>query len=112
ELFDEGGRLRPELAELAPAAERTMSENNNANGGSLLRELHMPDFRDYEVSIPYRGIANVGNVKALGPFIRDIIKLNEDHHNFRLFGPDETVSNRLEDVFDVTNRQWSGRTVE
>jgi len=112
ELFDANGRLRPELAELAPVAERTMSENNNANGGSLLRELHMPDFRDYAVDIPYRGIANVGNVKALGPFVRDIIKLNEDQHNFRLFGPDETVSNRLEDVFEVTNRQWSGRTVE
>lgn len=112
ELFDEEGRLLPELAELAPKAELRMGANSHANGGNLLRDLHLPDFRDYAVDIPYRGIDTVGNVHALAPFLRDVIKLNEDHHNFRLFGPDETVSNRLEAVFEVTNRQWAGRTDE
>jgi len=112
ELFDESGRLLPELAELAPSAEFRMGSNPHANGGNLLRELHMPDFRDYAVDIPFRGVANVGNVHALGPFLRDIIKLDEDQHNFRLFGPDETESNRLENVFEVTNRQWSARIID
>jgi len=112
ELFDESGRLLPELAELAPSAEFRMGSNPHANGGNLLRELHMPDFRDYAVDIPFRGVANVGNVHALGPFLRDTIKLNDDQHNFRLFGPDETESNRLENVFEVTNRQWSARIID
>ena len=112
ELFDESGRLLPELAELVPSAEFRMGSNPHANGGNLLRELHMPDFRDYAVDIPFRGIANVGNVHALGPFLRDTIKLNDDQHNFRLFGPDETESNRLENVFEVTNRQWSARIID
>ncbi len=112
ELFDDSGRLLPELAKLAPSAELRMGSNPHANGGNLLRELHMPDFRDYAIDIPFRGIANVGNVHALGPFLRDTIKLNDDQHNFRLFGPDETESNRLEAVFEVTNRQWTGRIID
>lgn len=112
ELFDESGRLLPELGELAPSAELRMGSNPHANGGNLLRELHMPDFRDYAVDIPFRGISNVGNVHALGPFLRDTIKLNDDQHNFRLFGPDETESNRLEAVFEVTDRQWTGRIID
>lgn len=109
ELFDENGTLLPELAELAPVGQRRMGANPHANGGNLLLELHMPDFRDYAVDIPYRGVGGVGNVHALGPFIRDVIKLNTNHRNFRLFGPDEAMSNRLEAVFEVTNRQWTAR---
>jgi len=109
ELFDDNGRLRPELAELAPTNERRMSANSHANGGSLLRELHLPDFRDYAVAIAERSVCNEGNVHALGPYLRDIIKLNQQQHNFRIFGPDELVSNRLEAVFEATNRQWSAR---
>jgi len=112
ELFDDEGRLVPEIAALVPAPNRRMSANPNANGGNLLRDLRIPDFRDYAVDIPYRGIANVGNVHALGPFIRDIISHNKDQHNFRLFGPDETVSNRLEQVFEVTDRQWAARIID
>lgn len=109
ELFDENGRLLPELAELAPKGERRMGANAHANGGNLLRELHLPDFRDYAVQVPYRSVSNVGNVHAVGPYLRDVIRLNETHHNFRLFSPDETISNRLEAVFEATNRQWEGR---
>jgi len=112
ELFDDQGRPLPEVTEFVPAPNLRMGANPHANGGNLLRDLNMPDFKDYAVDVPERSIANVGNVHALGPFIRDVIKLNDQQHNFRLFGPDETVSNRLEDVFEVTNRQWSARTVE
>jgi xylulose-5-phosphate/fructose-6-phosphate phosphoketolase len=110
ELFDDAGRLRPEIAELAPEGDYRMGANDHANGGNLLLDLHLPDFRDYAVDVAYRSIANVGNVHALGPFLRDTIKLNQETRNFRLFGPDETVSNRLEAVFEVTNRQWAART--
>jgi xylulose-5-phosphate/fructose-6-phosphate phosphoketolase len=109
ELFDEHGRLLPDIAQLVPREERRMGANAHANGGNLLRELRMPDFRDYAVPIDYRGIANVGSVHALGPYLRDVVKLNEPHRNFRIFGPDELVSNRLEAVFEATNRQWSAR---
>ena len=108
-LFDTSGRLLPELADLAPAKERRMSANDHANGGNLLRELHLPDFRDYAVDIPSRGICNEGNVHAIGPYLRDVVKLNDEQHNFRIFGPDELVSNRLEAVLEATNRQWSAR---
>ncbi len=110
ELFDASGRLLPELAELAPSADRRMGANPHANGGSLLRELRLPDFRDYAVTIDTRSVSNEGNVHALGPYLRDVIKLNQDHHNFRIFGPDELVSNRLEAVFEATSRQWEART--
>jgi xylulose-5-phosphate/fructose-6-phosphate phosphoketolase len=109
ELFDDSGHLIPELTTLSPKGEQRMGANNHANGGGLLRELHLPDFRDYAVDIPYHSVTNAGNTHALGPYLRDIIKLNQEHHNFRIFGPDELVSNRLEAVLEVTNRQWSAR---
>ena len=109
-LFDENGRLLPELAELAPQGPKRMGANIHANGGALLRELHLPDFRDYAVAIPHRSVINAGNIHAVGPYLRDVIKLNEAHHNFRIFGPDEAISNRLEAIFETTNRQWDART--
>ena len=109
ELFDENGALIPELAALAPAGQRRMGANPHANGGSFLRELDLPDFRDYAVKVEHRSVANEGNVHALGPYLRDVVKQNEARHNFRIFGPDELVSNRLEAVFEATNRQWSAR---
>lgn len=109
ELFDESGKLLPEIAELAPYGPRRMGANAHANGGELLRELRLPDFRDYAVDVPSPGATRTGSVHALGPYVRDIIKLNQDHRNFRIFGPDETVSNRLEAVFETTNRQWEAR---
>ncbi len=109
ELFDETGRLLPELAEMAPKGSRRMGANVNANGGEMLRELRLPDFRNYEIP-PHRGAGSIeGNTHALGPYLRDVIKLNQDRSNFRIFGPDETVSNRLEAVFEATNRQWNAR---
>jgi xylulose-5-phosphate/fructose-6-phosphate phosphoketolase len=112
ELFDEHGRLVPELAELAPKGDRRMGANPHANGGKLLRELRMPDFRDYAVSVSAPTATTAGNVHVLGPFLRDVIKLNEDPRIFRVFGPDETVSNRLEAVFEFTNRQWDAETIK
>ncbi|MCX6727558.1 MAG: phosphoketolase family protein [Candidatus Saccharibacteria bacterium] len=112
ELFDENGALLPELAELSPKGKRRMGANAHANGGELTLDLVLPEFRDYAVDVPRPSIGGVGNVHALGPFLRDVIKLNQGHRNFRLFGPDETVSNRLESVFEVTNRQWVGEMRE
>lgn len=112
ELFDEHGRLRSELAGFIPGENKRMGANIHANGGNLLRDLHMPDFRDYEVEVPYRGIINAGNVHAVGPFLRDIVAMNDEYHNFRIFGPDELVSNRLEAVLETTNRKWSARIKE
>ncbi|AWN17160.1 phosphoketolase [Salinisphaera sp. LB1] len=108
ELFDEGGRLRPELAELAPVGGRRMGANPHANGGLLLRDLRMPDFRGYAVDVPAPGTPGIGDTHALGPFLRDVIRLNEARRNFRIFGPDETLSNGLEAVFEATRRQWLG----
>ena len=100
ELFDGSGALLPELAALAPTGERRMGANPHANGGSFLRELDLPDFRNYAVPVKQRSLANEGNVHALGPYLRDVIKQNQARHNFRIFGPDELVSNRLEAVFE------------
>ncbi len=112
ELFDNQGRLVHELAELAPSGEKRMGANPHSNGGGFLRELRLPDFREYAVPIPSRSIVNAGNMHALGPYLRDVIKFNESQHNFRIFGPDEAISNRIEAVFEVTNRQWNARTRE
>ncbi len=109
ELFDESGRLVPELAELAPTGRHRMGANLHANGGQLLRELVMPNFRDYAVDIPYPSISNTGNTEALGPWLRDVVRLNAEHRNFRIFAPDETMSNKLGSVFETTNRQWNAR---
>ena len=110
ELFDAQGRLNPELAELAPRGERRMGANPQANGGMLLRDLRMPDFRDYAESVPTPGIHGIGDTHVLGPFLRDVAKLNSEQRNFRVFGPDETLSNGLEALFDVTQRQWDAAT--
>jgi xylulose-5-phosphate/fructose-6-phosphate phosphoketolase len=111
ELFDERGRLRAELAELAPVGPRRMSANPHANGGILLRDLRMPDFRDYAAQVPHPGAPGIGDTRVLGPFLRDLIKLNSEQRNFRLFGPDETISNGLEAVFAATARQWDAATL-
>ena len=110
ELFDEQGRLKAELAELAPKGDRRMGANPHANGGMLLRDLIMPDFRDYAVNVPSPGAVKAADAHELGVFLRDVTKLNRHQRNFRIFGPDETLSNRLGAVFEVTNRQWQART--
>ena len=112
ELFDETGKLKEELRELAPVGDRRMGMNPHANGGKLLEELNIPDFRDYAIDIKERGEVIAQDMLELGRFIRDIIKLNEDKKNFRIFGPDEALSNRLNHVFEVTNRQWNGITYD
>jgi len=109
ELFDERGRLKSELAELAPKGERRMGANPHANGGALLRDLRMPDFRDYAVEVPSPGVSGIGDTHVLGPFLRDVARLNQEPRNFRVFGPDETFSNGLGAVFEVTNRQWDAQ---
>ena len=110
ELFDERGCLIPELAELAPNGERRMGANPHANGGLLLRDLIMPDFRNFAVDVPSPGSVLAADTHVLGEFLRDVVTLNREQRNFRIFGPDETLSNRLNAVFDVTNRQWNART--
>ncbi|HUK12158.1 MAG TPA: phosphoketolase family protein, partial [Thermoanaerobaculaceae bacterium] len=111
ELFDAGGRLRPELAALAPEGDRRMGANPHANGGVLLHELRMPDFRDYAVKVPAPGAVDAEDTRVLGRFLRDVIKLNQSQRNFRMFGPDETASNRLDAVYEATAKQWMGETV-
>lgn len=107
ELFDENGRLIPELEELCPKGERRMGANPHANGGILLRDLRLPDFRNYAVDIPAPGSVEAQDMIELGKFVRDIFRLNEETRNFRIFGPDETMSNRLGAVFEATNRDWN-----
>ncbi len=104
ELFDAQGRLKPELAELAPKGHRRMSDNPHANGGLLLRDLKMPDFRDYAVKVPSPGAIDAESTREMGRFLRDIMKQNLDSKNLRLFSPDENNSNRWQDVLEVTNR--------
>ena len=111
ELFDEGGRLIPELRELAPKGERRMGANPHANGGILLRDLRLPDFRDFAIDVPHPGTIMNEDARTLGKFLRDGIKLNAESRNFRIFGPDETASNRLAAVFEVTNKQWIGTVI-
>ncbi|HEV3223523.1 MAG TPA: phosphoketolase family protein [Puia sp.] len=106
ELFDEKGKLVKTLADLAPSGERRMGANPHANGGLLMCELTMPDFRDYAVEVLSPGSIEAADTLVLGEFLRDIIKSNEPNRNFRIFGPDETLSNRLDHVFEATNRQW------
>jgi xylulose-5-phosphate/fructose-6-phosphate phosphoketolase len=108
ELFDDEGALRPELAALAPAGERRMSANPHANGGVLLRDLALPDFREHAVEVPRPGEPSAEATRVLGGYLRDVVRLNERWRNFRLFGPDETASNRLGAVFEATDRAWMG----
>ena len=107
ELFDENGRLIPELEELAPVGDHRMSANPNANGGVLLRELRTPDFKDFGINVE-KGITVAQDMKELGRYVKELIRLNEESRNFRVFGPDEALSNRLNYMFDVTNRQFMG----
>ena len=102
EIFDENGTLIPELADLAPKGDRRMGANPHANGGLLLKDLKLPDFREYAVEVSNPGTIIGEATRVMGTFLRDVIKLNR--HNFRLMGPDETASNRLTAVFEVTNR--------
>lgn len=111
ELFTEEGQLKPELAELAPRGTRRMGDNPHANGGLLLKDLRIPDFRDYALDVPEPGRVNAESAKMLGPFLRDVMKLNMDHKNFRVMGPDETASNRLQAVFDVSDRTFNAEII-
>jgi len=106
ELFDKTGRLRSELAGLPPAGERRMSANPHANGGLLLKQLRLPDFRDYAVPVKEPGVTMVESTRVMGTFLRDTMKLNSETRNFRVFSPDENNSNRWQDVLQVTGRAW------
>jgi xylulose-5-phosphate/fructose-6-phosphate phosphoketolase len=111
ELFDEDGRLVPDLADLAPQGDRRMGANPHANGGLLLRNLRMPDFRVHALSVPSPGAVDGQDTVQLGKFLRDVADANRDQRNFRIFGPDETLSNLLGAVFEATSRQWEARAV-
>jgi xylulose-5-phosphate/fructose-6-phosphate phosphoketolase len=104
ELFTETGRLLPELEALAPRGQRRMSANPHANGGILLRDLRLPDFRSYKVPVPHPGATTAESARVMGTYLRDVMKLNLDSKNFRLFSPDENNSNRWQDVLEVTDR--------
>lgn len=112
ELFTPEGKLIPELRALAPRGERRMGANPHANGGQLLRELVVPDFRTYGVDLPYPGSTEAQDMLVLGAYVRDLIRLNAENRNFRVFGPDETMSNRLGKIFEVTKRVWGGEIYE
>jgi xylulose-5-phosphate/fructose-6-phosphate phosphoketolase len=112
ELFDERGRLAPELADLAPRGERRMGANPHANGGLLLRDLRLPDFREYAIDVPAPGTVTAEATRAQGRFVRDVLVQNASSNNFRIFSPDETASNRWQDVFAVTERRFVGEILE
>ena len=112
ELFDENGELIPKLQKLAPKGNRRMGANPHANGGLLLRDLRLPDYREYAVDVPSPGSVKAQDMLELGDFVRDIVKLNMQTRNFRIFAPDETQSNRLGAVFQVTGRRWNAPTDE
>jgi xylulose-5-phosphate/fructose-6-phosphate phosphoketolase len=107
ELFDSNGRLKPELEELAPEGNRRMGANPHANGGLLMKDLRLPDFRDYAVEVPSPGDSNAESTRVMGKFLRDVMKQNLEAKNFRLFSPDENNSNRWQDVLEVTKRAWN-----
>src|ERR1041385_8279318 len=104
ELFDGDGRRRAELAALAPKGERRMSANPHANGGLLLKDLRLPDFRDYAVAVSKPGATSAEATRVQGTFLRDVMKLNLESKNFRVFSPDENNSNRWQDILEVTKR--------
>jgi xylulose-5-phosphate/fructose-6-phosphate phosphoketolase len=110
ELFDENGKLRPEIASLAPKGDRRMSANPHANGGALLKDLPIPDFRNYAVTVEKPGVAIGEATRTLGNFLREVMKLSSPARNFRMFSPDENNSNRLGAVLDVTHRAWNAET--
>ena len=111
ELFDENGRLKPEIAELTPKGNARMGANPHANGGLLLKDLRLPDFRDYGIQVE-AGKTKAQDMIELGGYVRDIFRLNEENKNFRIFGPDESMSNRLYRAFEATNRDWNADMVE
>jgi xylulose-5-phosphate/fructose-6-phosphate phosphoketolase len=111
ELFDANGTLRPDLAALAPTGNRRLGANPHANGGILLRDLRMPDFRDYAVAVPRPGAVRAEATRIAGAFLRDVMKANQEAANFRVFGPDETASNRLSHLFEATDRAWDAETI-
>ncbi len=111
ELFDANGRLMPQLVALTPEGERRMGANPHANGGLLLRDLHLPDFRQHALQVSAHGAMQAQDTPVLGRFLRDVVRLNQAQRNFRIFGPDETVSNLLGAVFEVTGRQWDAQTL-
>ncbi|MDP4087775.1 MAG: phosphoketolase family protein [Bacillota bacterium] len=112
ELFDENGRVLPEIAEMSPKGNQRMGANPHANGGLLLRDLRLPDFRKYGVDVPTPGAVKAQDMIELGAYVRDVLALNEENRNFRVFGPDETMSNRLGKAFEVTNRSWNVEKLE
>jgi xylulose-5-phosphate/fructose-6-phosphate phosphoketolase len=110
-LFDTAGKLMPELAALAPTGTRRMGANPHANGGVLLKDLRMPDFRESAVAVPQPGVVVAEATRIMGRFLRDVMQINLQAQNFRVFGPDETNSNRLGALFEVTNRAWIADTL-
>ncbi len=106
ELFDESGKVHPEISDLAPKGDRRMGANPHANGGLLLKDLRIPDFCQYAVEVPKPGVVRAEATRVLGTLLRDVMKMNLDTRNFRVMGPDETASNRLNALFEVTNRTW------
>ena len=111
ELFDEHGAPKSELVALAPRASRRMGANPHANGGLLLEDLRLPDFRDYAMAVPRPGAVEAEATRVMGVFLRDVMQLNSRRRNFRVFGPDETASNRLGALFEVTGRAWMAQTL-
>jgi xylulose-5-phosphate/fructose-6-phosphate phosphoketolase len=111
ELFDDSGCLKAELRELRPKGQRRMGANPHANGGLLLKDLKIPDFRDYAVKITKPGHTEAESTRVMGQFLRDVMKRNMDNRNFRVMGPDETASNRLSALFEVTDRTWMAKTL-
>ena len=107
ELFDENGKIFDDIISFLPKGDKRMGSNPHTNGGILLKELRMPNFRDYKLEVKKHGKVIAQDMKELGRYIKDIITLNEDNRNFRIFGPDEALSNRLNYVFESTNRQWN-----
>src|SRR6478735_2691575 len=110
DLFDENGAVKPDIAELAPQAWKRMGASPHANGGLLTRALDLPDFRDYAVEVKAPGRVSHEATRVLGGYLRDVMSRNDDR--FRIMGPDETASNRLQAVFEVTSRAWEGETRE
>ncbi len=111
ELFDQNGTLKPELAELSPRGDHRMGANPHANGGMLLKDLRMPDFATYAVDVPAPATQTAEATRVMGQFLRDVMRLNAESENFRVMGPDETASNRLNALFEVTDREWMAQTL-
>jgi xylulose-5-phosphate/fructose-6-phosphate phosphoketolase len=111
ELFDAKGKLKPEIAALAPQGNRRMGANPHANGGLLLEDLVLPDWKKYAIEVPKPGSVDAEDARVFGRYLRDVVRANEPKKNFRIFGPDETMSNRLSAVFEVTKRQWEAETL-